>query len=173
VTHNTAYRRHYVGAEVRHHSAKVLLRHWTRDAPTMKHSLDVALKTNPFPEVAMGENVVRVGKQFVGKLDQLALMYMPVTSTLAKPAFTDADALALRDEIIADHHPALVFYLLFDLGRGDHLYDQVSMLRGQLPDRCPTKNRGTSVCRVSFVFAQAIAKRDSAGNLSSRTLSIL
>jgi hypothetical protein len=89
--------------------------------------------------------VVRVARNFVGTLDQLALMHK---TTGAAPTFTDADIAAVRDEVIAEHDDALQFYSLFDLGRGDHVYDEVGMLRGELPDRCPpASGRAPTTCR--------------------------
>ena len=78
-----------------------------------------------------------MARGFVGAVDQVALMHKNADDGEMLPTFTDAEVASVRDEVIAEHHKPLRFYALFDLGRGDHVYDEVSLLRGELPDRCP------------------------------------
>ncbi len=132
---------HYASGTVEHHARRMLVRSWALGAGAgggvgakaeRAGSFDGA-----FAELALAPSAVRVARNFVGAVDQLALMHKNADDGEATPRFTDLEVAGVRDEVIAEHHRPLRFYALFDLGRGDHVYDEVHLLRGELPDRCP------------------------------------
>jgi hypothetical protein len=128
---------HYASGTVEHHARRMLVRSWALADGAVRKAEKSGTFGGAFAELALAPSAVRVARNFVGGIDQVALMHKNADDGESTPTFTDAEVAAVRDEVIAEHHPPLRFYALFDLGRGDHVYDEVHLMRGELPDRCP------------------------------------
>ena len=85
------------------------------------------------PFKLLDELGVRLGEKLAGRIDLLSISHKPADSTV-EARFDEKELVQLRDEIVPTLQPGLVFYCMFDLKRGAHLYDNVNLLRAKLSD---------------------------------------
>jgi hypothetical protein len=125
----TAGQWYFVSVEVRLSSGQLVI-HMANPGEELVTVGPTAFSTNPWP-LKTSFSGIGVAYRYRGHLDLMSVLQRPE----ANGEFSNAEVVRMASEIVGNRYPGLLFYLMFDLARGDHVYDQVHLTRGSLPAR--------------------------------------